>query len=679
MKDKLTVVSRQSNLALLQVEEVFNLLGDNNYELISFQSYGDMHKSISLLDGAIRSDFFTKELDEYLLEGKADIAIHSAKDLPYPLPQGLEIIALTPRADNTDSLVCRKGLPYTSLAELPAGMVIGTSSAKRKEAILKKNPNLCLKGIRGTIEERIAQTDAGDYDAVIVATCALERLGLEDRITERLDFETHPLQGTLAIVAKEGRDDLKAYFKEIDVKHTYGKVTLLGAGPGATDLLTLRGKEALAKADVVFYDDLIAPTTLELCPQATCIYVGKRKNRHSTEQGDINTLMVNSAYTGKQVVRLKGGDPMIFAHGGEEIEFLESNLIEVDVIPGITTANALAALCKIPLTHRDLASSLAFVSGHSLYGVDIPKVDTLVLYMAGTKIKSIATELIAQGWSEDTPILLVHNVSLPDQQEFYHTLSSVMHEEKPFPTPIIILVGQVVALKQKAAKELSNEPRVLVTGLDDTPYRKLGKTIHTPLIEIQPLADYAALHAIMGRLHQFKYLLFTSRNTVQFFMEQLLESGKDARVLNGLQIVSIGNTTSKELNQWGIQPDYQAAKADSMGVIELFRSLNVVGRVLVPRSDLALEIIPTGLRELGIEVETIVAYANTMPKVPHRVDQNKVDTIVFPSPSCVKNYIALYGDIPLNKEIIVRGQTTLRYLKEIGFAVERIKNWEEMQ
>lgn len=299
--------------------------------------------------------------------------------------------------------------------------------------------------------------------------------------------------------------------------------------------------------------------------------------------------------------------------------------------------------------------------------------------MAGTKIKSIAAELIAQGWSEDTPILLVHNVSLPDQQEFYHTLSSVMHEEKPFPTPIIILVGQVVALKQKAAKELSNEPRILVTGLDDTPYRKLGKTIHTPLIEIQPLADYAALHAIMGRLHQFEYLLFTSRNTVQFFMEQLLESGKDARVLNGLQIVSIGNTTSKELNQWGIQPDYQAAKADSMGVIELFRSLNVVGRVLVPRSDLALEIIPTGLRELGIEVETIVAYANTMPKVPHRVDQNKVDTIVFPSPSCVKNYIALYGDIPLNKEIIVRGQTTLSYFKEIGFAVERIKNWEEMQ
>lgn len=679
MKKILTVVSRQSKLAILQVGEVFNLLKDTEYKLISFESFGDKHKQISLLDGQVRADFFTKELDDFLLEEKADIAIHSAKDLPYPLPAGLEIIALTHRADNTDSLVCRQGLPYKSLTDMPEGMIIGTSSATRKKAILKQNPLLTLKGIRGTIEERIAQTDAGDFDAVIVATCALERLELAHRISERLNFDTHPLQGTLAIVAKKGREDLKALFKAIDARLQYGKVTLLGAGPGATDLMTLRGKQALATADVVYYDDLIAEETLQLCSHAKCIYVGKRKNRHSTEQGDINIQMVNSAYAGKKVVRLKGGDPMIFAHGGEEVEFLASNLIEVEVIPGISTANALAALCQIPLTHRDLASSLAFVSGHSLYGVEIPKVDTLVLYMAGTKIKSIASELIEQGWDCRTPVALVHNVSLPSQQAFYYTLETIMQEERPFPTPIIILVGQVVALKEKSAKDICNEPRVLVTGLDATPYRHLGKVIHTPLIEIQPLQNYSELHAQFNNLADYQYLLFTSRNTVRYFMEQLLLSGRDARCLAHLQIVSIGKTTSKALNEWGLLPNHQAKTADSHGVIDLFAQLNITGKVLVPRSDLALELIPTGLRKLGITVETVVAYANVMPEIPHRVDQNQVDILVLSSPSCVKNYIELYGVLPTEKQIIVRGITTFNYLEEIGFPTERVTSWETLQ
>ena len=202
--------SRQSPLALLQVQEVFGLFPEINYELIKLESFGDKNKQISLLDNP-PADIFTRELDEAILNGTADLAIHSAKDLPYPLPQGVEVIALFEAFDQSDSLVSRNNLTLETLA---AGARIGTSSPTRKKELLSLRPDVEVVSIRGTIEERIAQVDSGFIDALIVATCALKRLGLEKRIAEILPFETHPLQGNLAITAKAGRDDLKALFVE---------------------------------------------------------------------------------------------------------------------------------------------------------------------------------------------------------------------------------------------------------------------------------------------------------------------------------------------------------------------------------------------------------------------------------------------------------------------------------
>jgi uroporphyrin-III C-methyltransferase len=225
-----------------------------------------------------------------------------------------------------------------------------------------------------------------------------------------------------------------------------GKVTLVGFGPGDPDLLTIGGEKAIATANVIFYDDLIDHDFLSKY-EAEKIYVGKRRHCHSHEQDHINELMLKAAINGKNVVRLKGGDPMIFAHGGEEINFLQSNGVDVKVIPGVSTGTAVGALTQIPLTLRGEASSIAFITGHTTE-LQLPNTDTLVCYMAGNTIHSIAQKAIAEGRDPDTPVALVHNVSLPDQQEFYSNLSELSQSDTVFPTPIIILIGNVINSKR---------------------------------------------------------------------------------------------------------------------------------------------------------------------------------------------------------------------------------------
>ncbi|OJU48350.1 MAG: hydroxymethylbilane synthase, partial [Bacteroidales bacterium 45-6] len=314
---KIRIVSRNSPLSLIQVRELIAAFPVFDYELNAFSSFGDNNKQISLMEG-IAADFFTRELDAALLNGEADISIHSAKDLPYPLPAGLDLFCLTEAADKTDSLVSKDGL---GLAALPVGARVGTSSKTRKEELLKLRPDLQVVSIRGTIEERIAQVDSGFVDALVVATCALHRLGLSHRAAESLPFKTHPLQGNLAVVGRKGDAEWKDFFSLRDVRKAYGKVTLVGFGPGNADLLTLGGEKALQHADVIFHDDLLDKEFLNRYT-AEKIYVGKRKDKHSHHQDDINELLYQAAVSGKNVVRLKGGDPMIFAHGREEIDFL---------------------------------------------------------------------------------------------------------------------------------------------------------------------------------------------------------------------------------------------------------------------------------------------------------------------------------------------------------------------
>lgn len=228
------------------------------------------------------------------------------------------------------------------------------------------------------------------------------------------------------------------------MKNKNGKVTLVGFGPGNPDLLTVGGLKALENADIIFYDDLIDQSYIKQFT-AELVYVGKRRKRHSCKQSNIHWLLLNAAKEGKSVVRLKGGDPMIFAHGGEEVIYLESNGIEVNVIPGISSGVGLSAYTKIPLTHRGLSRSVSFITGHN-EEIKIPDTETVVIYMGGATIHKLAKRAIDAGKASTTPVALVYNVSMPDQKEFISTLGDLAIGKEIYPTPVIILVGEVVKL-----------------------------------------------------------------------------------------------------------------------------------------------------------------------------------------------------------------------------------------
>lgn len=600
MNKKIRVIARGSRLSRLQVEEVFKSFPELAYEIKYLESYGDKNQQISLLNGEAPTDIFTRELDDAIRQGDADIAIHSAKDLPYPLPEDIEVIALFPAFDTTDSLVSRD---HRKLAELPAGSIIGTSSPLRKKGLSELRPDLTIKGIRGCIEERVQQVKEGKYDAAIVATCALKRLGMEDEIAEVLPFSTHPLQGFLAITAKKGSQDLKQAFASKSILDKQGTVSLVGFGPGDPELLTIKAAKAIDAADIIFYDDLIDDSYLA-DKKAEKIYVGKRAGYHHKEQAEINRLLLEAAREGKNVVRLKGGDPMIFAHGSEEIEYLESNLIKVNVIPGITTASALAASQKISLTHRDFSSSVALVSGHTPQPVT-PDAETLVYYMGAKQLQAIATQLIDEkDWAFNTPVLLTYNVSRPDEQTFETTLWDLRNGEmQNLPTPLIALIGNVAGLKHHQASDI--KPTLYTGTLPAIEKRKADYT-YTPLIEInyQPsaLTDLTDDNGELRNFYcenginmdekycccydgkdiecetdwseiadQIEYFLLTSQYavapTLEYIKREIRSDNPDKKHI----FISIGDTTTEALHQAGIIDVIQVEKDNRYGVIEWFK------------------------------------------------------------------------------------------------------------
>ena len=236
-----------------------------------------------------------------------------------------------------------------------------------------------------------------------------------------------------------------------------GKVYLIGAGPGAQDLITLRGARLLAQAEVVLHDALVRPEMLELCPQAEKIDVGKRCGQRSAAQQLINQQLVDSARRYALVVRLKGGDPMLFGRADEELRALEEAGIEVEVVPGITTALAAAAAAKQPLTKRGVARSVAFFTSstapeHSEHDA-IPDTDTLVQYMGGREAVATAERMLAHGRSADTPVLVIENCSRPDQRILRLTLGSLAHGLGPAHGPVLVMLGEAMRLRAHQAPD----------------------------------------------------------------------------------------------------------------------------------------------------------------------------------------------------------------------------------
>jgi len=479
-----------------------------------------------------------------------------------------------------------------------------------------------------------------------------------------------------------------------------GKVYLIGAGPGDPGLFTLKGKEALEKADVIIYDYLANPELLKFCKEdAELVYVGKKGGCHTLPQDKINELIAEYAKKGKVVARLKGGDPFLFGRGGEEVEVLVKEGIEYEVVPGITSAIAVPAYAGIPVTHRNFTSTLAIITGHEAEGKKETKVDfealaklgTLVFLMGMKNLPVIVKSLIESGKSPDTPIGIIQWGTLPKQRVVTGTLQDIEEKVKEagIGAPAIIVVGEVVSLRREFAwfeKRPLFGKKIIVTrsrhqaGKLSKALRELGAACYeVPVIKIKPLFTEEVRKTISD-VSSFDWVVFTSENGVNLFFEVLFKEGRDIRTCGKLKFATIGPATLKALKSFGIVSDVFPEKLfQQEGLIEAFKGEDLKGKkVLIPRAKEARAELPKALEELGAEVKVLPLY-ETVINLEAAEDlktalKDGAEVVTFTSSSTVKNFFALAKSLGIEKEVLGRlifasiGPITSNTLREKGFS-----------
>ena len=663
------IASRSSPLALAQIEEIIRDLKaqgvEFSYENLKFETAGDKDKTTPLTES--RDDFFTDVIDSAILEGKADIAIHSAKDLPQNLHEDLKIFALTPGLDDKDAWVGRM-----HWKDLPPKSKVGTSSVLRQKQILQMRPDVTIVNIRGTINERMQLIKESKVDGIVVAACAMKRLGLEAQIKDIFPWEGMPLQGQLAVVGRRNDHELEGLFNSIDVRRHYGKVILVGAGPGDHELMTLKGVKALEGADCVFYDYLVDAGLLKYAPQAEHIYAGKRKGAHSLSQEDLSRLLKEKALAGKRVIRLKGGDPLIFGRGADEIQYLRAYHIDVEIIPGISSATGIPSSLGIPLTARGISSSVAFLSGHEEdedkdhpKAVSVPKADTLVFLMGLTKLKIILDSLQKSGWPQTTPIMIIANGTKLQEQIVKGTLSTIgsLVQAQDLKPPALIIVGKTIEFYKPSPK-----PTFLHCGTHPDMYRQLGKIVHWPMIDIMPATlSEAQQKYLLQAFGTADIIVCTSWYAGEYLCKELLSIDPKVKITNKIFAV-IGQRTQKALQDYDIQAAIVSQEETAQGLLKaMVKNLDLKGkRILFPRSSLPNPFLKEALIARGALVTEITIYKNTKPAKRDLPSVN-IDGVIFTSPSTVRNFLTDYGTISGSWQIFAKGPVTLKTLQDAGY------------
>ncbi len=452
---------------------------------------------------------------------------------------------------------------------------------------------------------------------------------------------------------------------------TLGKVYLVGAGPGDQKLLTLRGKECLEQADVVLYDYLANPVLLDHVPaHAERIYVGRRGRGRYQDQDEVNRLIIEKAREGKVVVRLKGGDPFVFGRGGEEAEAIAAAGLPFEVVPGVTSAVAVPAYAGIPVTHRTLASTVAFVTGHEdptkeEAAREWPRLatanGTLVFLMGMKNLPAIVEHLVSEGKSQETPVALIRWGTRSGQRTVVGTLRDIVGkaEEAEMDPPTVIVVGDVVRLR-KQLNWFETRPlfgkRILVTRAQEQA-RELSallaeqgaEPVECPTIRLVAPESWRELDEAIAELRRYHWVIFTSVNGVRPFMERLRQRGQDARALAGLRLCCIGPRTAQELSAYGLRADLVPSDYQAEGVIDAMKTAGVAGqRVLIPRAAVAREILPEQLRAMGAEVRVVTAYRTVLPSVEadhlmkDELRRQAIHVITFTSSSTVRNFRRLF-------------------------------------
>jgi uroporphyrinogen III methyltransferase/synthase len=478
-----------------------------------------------------------------------------------------------------------------------------------------------------------------------------------------------------------------------------GNVYLIGAGPGDPGLITVKGLACLQKADVVIYDYLANEQLLSsLKKGAEKIYVGKKGGNHTLSQEKISALMIEKAEEGKNVARLKGGDPFIFGRGGEEAEELAEAGIPFEIVPGVTSAIAVPAYAGIPLTHRDYTSTVAFITGHEDPTKEESKISwdkiataagTLVFLMGVGNLPLIATELVKNGRDPETPVALIRWGTLPEQETVVGKLSNIgeialLKKIKP---PVIILVGEVINLRGKlnwferlplfGKKILVTRSREQASDLSGR-LREWGATpVEFPTIEVVPPESWADVDHCASRMESYDWLIFTSVNGVKFFLERFLFVGRDVRDWKGPRVCAIGPKTAEALEGLRIKVDFVPAEYRAESIFEGLKKEGLKGkRVLIPRARVARDILPEELRRAGAIVDVVEVYRTICPqgdkeKVRELLRQGDIDAITFTSSSTVSNFVEILGKDEarkLTKEVPVAsiGPITAEKARSLG-------------
>ena len=471
-----------------------------------------------------------------------------------------------------------------------------------------------------------------------------------------------------------------------------GVVYLVGAGPGDPGLITVRGLDLVRRADVILFDNLAPPSLLEHArPDAETVYVGKKRAEHARSQEEINRLLIEKAAAHKTVVRLKGGDPLVFGRGGEEGEALAAAGVRFEVVPGVSSALGAASYAGIPLTHRDWTSAVTFVTGHAADRVDWSKLglsETLVIFMGLTSMEKIATELVTAGRSPDTPAAAIRWASRPDQKTVVGTLGSLAGRiaETDLKPPALVIVGEVVDLRERL-DWFERLPlfgrRIVITRAAEQAsdvaetFRRLGADpIVLPTIEIRPPADYGPLDDAIERLEQYDWLIFTSRNGVARFVERLDQSQRDLRAVRG-RIAAIGPATAAALRKLHLEPDVLPEQFVAEGLLEVLAVEDWNRkRVLIPRAAQAREILPDTLRARGAQVDVPPAYETYQAEASRvrlkalTAGDSPPDWITVTSSSTVRNLVEMVGAEALRKTRLASiGPITSATARELGLEV----------
>ncbi len=474
----------------------------------------------------------------------------------------------------------------------------------------------------------------------------------------------------------------------------------MGAGPGDPGLITVRGRDCLEAADVVVYDYLCNPDLLCWAREdAEVVYAGKKGSGLKSDQQSINQLIVDKALDGKTVVRLKGGDPLVFGRGGEEAAELKAAGVEFEIIPGISSVFAAPAYAGIPVTHRLHNPSLTIFSGHEdptekTLAIDYKNIaeadGTKIILMGVERLGRICGQLLEQGAKAGTPCALIRWATTGGQETLTATLGDIatLAEKQNFRAPAVFVIGEVVELREEL-KWFEKPPlfgkRIVVTRTRRNASALSGKlralgadTIELPTTRVENPSDEMAFAELVMDCHRYDWIIFTSPNGVERFFKVFYRIYKDAREIGGAKIAAVGPGTAAKLKEYHLSVDLLPERSIAEGLAEAFEKMDSSIEnltMLWVRPEQARPVLSERLHAAGVILDEAIAY-RTVPASEEisgaldRFHREGADIATFTSSSSVEGFLQLKLELPERLKIASIGPATSQTLKQAGLDVD---------